>query len=29
MDKKNDNLTDLRSENPKLFRRIMQERDAA
>ena len=29
MDKKNDNLKDLRSENPKLFSRLMQERDAA
>ena len=29
MDKKKDNLKDLRSENPKLFSRLMQERDAA
>lgn len=29
MDKKNDNLKDLRSENPKLFSRLMQEHDAA
>ncbi len=29
MDKKNDNLKDLRSEAPKLFSRLMHERDAA
>ena len=29
MDKKNDNLKDLRSEDPKLFSRLMHERDAA
>lgn len=29
MDKKNDNLKDLRSEAPKLFNRLMHERDAA
>lgn len=29
MDKKNDNLKDLRTEDPKLFSRLMQEHDAA